>query len=77
MYVCMYTLMGEDPSGYCMYVCMFICMYTCMYECIYVCMNVCIIDCVTIIAATIPGIGREKSGTSNSPGEVDIIIFFS
>ena len=56
-------------------------MYVCLYVCIHVCMNVymyvCIIDCVTIIAATIPGIGREKSGTSNSPGEVDIIIFFS
>ena len=61
--------MGEDPSGYCMYVCMYVCMNVYMY--------VCIIDCVTIIAATIPGIGREKSGTSSSPNEVDIIIFFS
>ena len=69
MYVCMYVYFNGCGSIRVLYVCIHVCMNVYMY--------VCIIDCVTIIAATIPGIGREKSGTSNSPGEVDIITFFS
>ena len=49
MYVCMYTLMSEDTSGYWFSVCMYV--YVCMYVDMnenkqFLCMNVCMYVCM-------------------------------